>query len=440
MRGTRLAGVLAAAVSAQALLATGAVAQTGTVTYEQVLANPDDLRLNLTYAQQQSRSGNLERAAGTLERLLLIEPNWDSVRLFYARVLYRLDDMDGSRRELRILEARPLTPDQAQEVSRLLSQIDRKESPIHGSLALTIGGRVDSNADLAASSDDVMIGGVLVPSGADERIDGAFLAAARLRIEYQPSKLSDNILFLQLNGRLRDQIELDRDTFASAQAAGGAELYFGDLKLVPEGFYSPYFLGNDLVLEEVGARLRAEYDVSSRLTLLARGEFADQDFHSTSSNPIRDQRDGWRAEGGGGFRTKITNRNVLQLEASYERKEADVSHFSYEGPQLHLRDRQALGKGQYLTAEFWYWHFDYDDPDPAVDPTTAREDDRFKVRGAYGLPLSTAFSAINLDLPKEIGAIRFEVSGSYYNQDSNIPNFDTDNFSGDVTLTRNFNF
>ena len=440
MRGVRLAGILAAAVSATALLASGAAAQGTPVTYEQVLASPDDLRLNLTYAQQQSRAGHLEQAAGALERLLLLQPNWDSARLFYARVLYRLDDLDGSRRELEILENRPLSPQQANEVSRLISQINRKESPIHGTFGVTIGGRVDSNAANATNSDTVLSLGNPVASTADERVDGAFLAAAHLRIEYQPSRLSDNNFFVQINGRLRDQIELDRDTFAMARGSGGAELYFEDLKLVPEGFYSPYFLGDDLVLEEVGARLRAEYDVSSRLTLLATGEFADQDFHDTSSNPTRSERDGWRAEGGGGFRTKITNRNVFQAEASYSRKEAEEFYFSYEGPQVHIRDRQALGKGQYLTAEFWYWHFDYDNPDPAVDPTTTREDDRFKVRGAYGVPLSTAFSAANLELPKEIGAIRLEVSGSYYKQDSNIPNFETKNFSGDVTLTRNFNF
>ena len=63
------------------------------ITYEQILAAPDDSKLNLAYARQ----------AAALERLLLARPNWDSVRLFYGFVLYRLDDMTGAKRELRAL-------------------------------------------------------------------------------------------------------------------------------------------------------------------------------------------------------------------------------------------------------------------------------------------------------------------------------------------------
>lgn len=441
MRWRRLAGVFAAAVWVGALGAhPAALAQSAPVTYEDILANPNDLRLSLTYAEQQSRAGNLEQAAGTLERLLLLEPNWDSVRLFYARVLYRLDDLDGARRELEILETRPLGSRQASEVSRLLKEIDRKESPIRGMFGITIGGRVDTNPNAATDSDFVYSGGILVPSTADERIDGAFIAAARFRLEYQPVPTSDNYLFLDVRGRIREQMDIDRASFAMAEASGGATLYFDELKLVPEGFYNPYFLGDDLVLEEVGARLRAEFEASSRITLIATGEFADQEFHSTASNPTRDERDGWRAEGGGGLRVKLTNQNTFETRASFLHKEADVPWQTYDGPELYVRDRHLLGKGQYLLGEFWYWHFDYDAPDPAVNPGMTREDDRYKLRAAYGVPLGTAFGAVNLDLPDEIGRIMFEVSGSYFRRDSNIPNFETDNISGDVKLSRNFNF
>ena len=74
-----------------------------TIAFEEILAAPNDLQLNLDYARQEVKSGRLQQAAAALERLLLIKPNWDSVRLFYGVVLYRLDDMGGAIRELSLL-------------------------------------------------------------------------------------------------------------------------------------------------------------------------------------------------------------------------------------------------------------------------------------------------------------------------------------------------
>src|SRR5262245_18416589 len=74
------------------------------VTWEQVMARPDDLDLNYRFAQTQVRQGNLKGAAGTLERMLLVNPNLPKIRLFYALVLFRLGDLNESERELRILK------------------------------------------------------------------------------------------------------------------------------------------------------------------------------------------------------------------------------------------------------------------------------------------------------------------------------------------------
>jgi hypothetical protein len=54
------------------------------VTYEEVLKDPDNVELNLGFARTQIRSGNLNGAAATLERVLLVQPRNLSVRILYA--------------------------------------------------------------------------------------------------------------------------------------------------------------------------------------------------------------------------------------------------------------------------------------------------------------------------------------------------------------------
>ena len=59
------------------------------VTYQQVLADPDNIDLNIRYALTQIRDGNVRGAGATLERILLIRPDLASVRVLFAIVLFR---------------------------------------------------------------------------------------------------------------------------------------------------------------------------------------------------------------------------------------------------------------------------------------------------------------------------------------------------------------
>ena len=70
------------------------------VTFEQVLADPDNIDLNFRYAETQIRKGDVRGASATLERILLIEPDLPRVRLLYAIVQFRLENLAEAEREL----------------------------------------------------------------------------------------------------------------------------------------------------------------------------------------------------------------------------------------------------------------------------------------------------------------------------------------------------
>ena len=67
------------------------------VTYEQILADPDNLSLNMRYAQTQIRNGDIKGASGTLERMMILMPDNMNIKLLYAAVLYRLDDIPEAK-------------------------------------------------------------------------------------------------------------------------------------------------------------------------------------------------------------------------------------------------------------------------------------------------------------------------------------------------------
>ena len=89
--------------AAQASGHRAALQPTDAVTYEQVLADPDNVELNFRYARAQVARGDLRGASATLERILMTDPSLAQARLFHAIVLLRLDSLQDASRELTLI-------------------------------------------------------------------------------------------------------------------------------------------------------------------------------------------------------------------------------------------------------------------------------------------------------------------------------------------------
>ncbi len=61
------------------------------ITYMQILQNPNDLDLNLKYAQQQGKMGNYKQTISTLERLIMLYPDNIEIKLYLLSVLVQAD-------------------------------------------------------------------------------------------------------------------------------------------------------------------------------------------------------------------------------------------------------------------------------------------------------------------------------------------------------------
>ena len=62
-----------------------------TITYQQILENPADLKLNLMYAKQESEIGNYKQTISTLERLNIIYPENIEIKLYLLSILVQID-------------------------------------------------------------------------------------------------------------------------------------------------------------------------------------------------------------------------------------------------------------------------------------------------------------------------------------------------------------
>ncbi len=421
-------------------VSTPVIASSGNVTFEQILANPDDLELNLRYAREQIATGRLEQSAATLERMLLLEPEWDSARLLYAIVLYRLDGLKGSKRELLILQERDLTARQQSEVAQYLGLVVGKDKTTRFTGSIALGARMDSNPGRAAADNSGLAAGIPVTLTSDEHIDAAFSANSHLRLEHDLQNGRGDYLFAQLNGWINEYGKVNTADFMSGQFKAGVVIFRDDLKITPYARIRTVALGHEGFFTEYGGGSALGYTISPMIELLANGSVVYQNFRTTSFSPVGNGRDGELYTIGGGTRIRFTDTDTLTARGFYFRKEARNASFSYDAYELSLRYLTLLGRGIYLVADGSYRHTGYDAADPRYSPTIVRDDDLFRARIAIGSPLATVFSAFGTELPRNLADINLQIAGGYSWQDSNIPNLDISNWSGEILLIKRFAF
>ena len=424
------------------ILTTGAVllaligsAEAQDVTYDDILANPDDLQLNYLYAQQQVIKGDLQQAASALERVLLIQPNWDNARLFYALVLYRLGSMEGAKRELTILTERPLGPSQAREVRKYLALASSKTKTTRVSGRLATGFRVDSNPDLTTDSANDLNGN---PLDTDNRVDGAFLATSMIRVEHDLQDGQGSYLFIQGNGNLNQQFEVEEANYITGSVKAGASFFIEDLQITPYGKVGVLTLDGQHYRTDYGGGARAAFSVNPMLTIFAAGSGMYQDYQVVSTDSVGDARDGWLATATGGLTARTSDRTKFSARISGYFKDAENNSYSYDAVEIAATQLFLLGRGQYVIASASYRWLDYDQPDPNYSTTITRQDELFKGRVAYGLPLDLLLENMNVTPPEATSDVNLQVGVNYLNQDSNIPNFVADSVSGDILLIKRF--
>jgi hypothetical protein len=401
------------------------------ISYQQILDAPDDLRLNLQYARQEVKSGRLQQAAAALERLLLQRPNWDSLRLFYGIVLYRLDDMDGARRELTLLEGRSLNPAQDADRAKYLDLATKKSKPVRVTGRLSFGGRYDSNPGRVS---DILTSTTVMDSGSDF----ALAADSRLRVESDLNNGRGDYAFVQFDGDLRDYFTINRADGARLWGRAGFKFHGANASFTPYATYGTSWLQYENFRSLYGGGFDSTMTLSSQVALLLKARVAREEYKTTSYSTIGSDRDGWNVRGGAYIRWRQSDSLFVTAGGNWTEKDALNDGFSYGSGQLLVAAHKLLGKGRYVSLSASGRHTDYQQPDGFYSNTITRKDDIFRIKAATGAPLANIFS--DVDFSRELGEVVAQFGATYYTQNSSINELEVDNIGLEILFTKRFSF
>jgi hypothetical protein len=408
------------------------------VTYQDVLQHPDDVDLNYRYAQTQVADGDLRGAASTLERILLVAPDLARVRLLYAVVLYRLDNLNESEREFRAVAELPMAATLREEVTFYLEQIALRRKTTRYTATLAGGAQWDSNRNAGPRHDRVLfLDTPLELVTGKKEDDFAGIGIAGLHVQHDLGYEAGHALLGAVQVYGQKQVDVtDLDLMALSAEGGG--LYRSPIADVQPSIYGTYLnLGGESYVETVGAGVRANHHFSERLDLFARFRLDWENFENLDESPTTEERTGARVQGGIGASWAPWPRLRLDAGAGWLHKDADQEFYQYTGPAAYLGATYLLGRGQFLLSTFSYEYDRYDGPDPIVSPDTRR--DSIYVGGlTYGVPLGVLLPFLGSS--RALGDTLLTANATYVNENSNLENYTYDDWRVSILFNKSFEF
>ncbi len=410
----------------------------GQISYEQILAEPDNIQQNLIYAQQQAEQNNLLGAAAALERTLMIKPDEPEVRLFYAVVLFRLDNLAEAERELKTLDALSPPPSLKAEINRYLREIKRRKRSTRLSLRQSNGFGLDSNRNASPSSKHRLFGDTeLDVSGSDIRRDDThFLNITNVDVVQDLGMQGGHELFGNFTHYRQDQTQVDSLDIGSFSYELGGNYKTRWFQFTPSFEASHVFLSHQTFLRTQSGKFF--FSKQYRKWDTAAGfEISRQDYSPIDENNVARERTGNQFQYlfGGGY--QLTSSMRAFVDFGFVDKHAKHDYNAYRRFQMTLGHTWVLPRGIFAVNVLEPgWDF-YNEPDVAIAGRD-RRDKTFRFRSTIGAPLTTF--GLKRVLPAIIEDITVSVSFEYFRAISTITNYTYTNNKFQTLMTKTFDF
>ena len=136
-------------ILASLLVVTSVIASEKNITYMQILQKPNDLDLNLKYAQQQGKMGNFKQTISTLERLTMLYPDNVEIKLYLLSVLVQVDSPEKANSIIEEMKLRrDLDPEDLETLIEIEEELKDREPGLWNITAdISMGGVFNNNVN-----------------------------------------------------------------------------------------------------------------------------------------------------------------------------------------------------------------------------------------------------------------------------------------------------
>ena len=410
------------------------------LTFANILKHPDDVMLNFEYAKSQVNRNDMLGAAATLERILMVNSNFDQARLFRAVVLYRLDNLTEAKNEIDILDKREMSPALRKELGRYKKEINKRQRRTHFSLMQSNAWQFDSNRNAVPSSKQRLFGNTRLPVAPADRSrrDPSFLNITTLDVHHDLGFQAGHELVGSFTYFLQEQGQLDNLDLQSFAYDLGATYKSKWVNITPLFTASHLFLLSDNFLRTQGGSVVIEHDFG-RLNLHHISHLEHQDYLLVKAYQTSDQQSGNEYDMTHGAAFTLSPSMSIYSDIGFTHKKAKEEFNSYDRIALDLGHTWLWPKGQFVINTVTAGYSEYDEPDLAI-ASRERLDRSLRYRSTYGTPLGTLLFPLKKILPEQVKDVIFTFTYEYYRVLSNITNYTYHNNKIQFLWTKKWEF
>ena len=410
----------------------------GDVSYADVLGDPDNIGLNYRFAQTQIRQGNIRGASATLERILLLDPQRPDVRLLYAVVLFRLDNLNDAQRELLAVRDVPMSAELRAEVDGLLSQIDQRRRRLRAELLVSLGVQYDWNGNSAQRSNSrLVVDTPLTLNDSDERHrEISTNGTVQVSADYDLGLNRRHKAIASVSAYRSEHVHEDQLDLEAGTGQGGLSLAYEPVTVEPKLSVSKIRLAHQRYLTITRAETLATYQATKTSSLYAGVGLEDQHYNGLHVSTSAGGRTGRQKDLRIGGNTLAEPTLKLGAHVRFYDKDAREKHYAYFRSEAGANATKVLSGGMFVIGSLVYQNDRYDRNEAFVSALT-RRDWSVRARLLVGFPLSNLFDESVAGL---LDGVTATASAERYMQVSNLPDYTYRNNTFTLGLTRKWSF
>ncbi len=402
------------------------------VLFDRMLSDPQDLDLMFAYAALSARLEDYEAAIATLERMLIFNADLPRVRLELGALYFRIGAYSVSKRYFDSVAGQSDVPDEVRRrIGGYLERIDQRQRRHRFSGRVEVAGIADTNANLGPEDADILLLGLPSRLDGNDVEDGD--VGGRLRLElvhtYDLGRTNNDVWRSEGSYLGRRYVEEDEGNLDSVFIRTGPELSLNSFAFGPKvrPFVDAEYVraGDDSLYRGAGA------GIQGRMTPLDSWSFFGELRGGYRDYITRDDEDGAVFLGRVGAAWLPGRDTVVTATLTGQRDEADADFRRNTEGAARLSASYAYDPGFSFADDKWvisaYAGVGYrlfDEADPVVSPTSAREDVEFRLGASHTFALQDGFYGT-------VGATALW-------RNSNLPNYDFENFGVSVAVGYRF--
>jgi len=319
------------------------------ITFQEILENPADLKINLKYATEQEAIGRYKATLSTLERLSMLYPVNTDIKLYLISILLKMDSVAKLQLMIETMLQDPNTSQETRDyIAEILTTIREQSNPqpkwfAHLDLSYT---QIDNS-----NIDGVTKSGKLFISDSDEnfpidanKYDKTYARGSSLTI----GKNIDETSAISFNAGLKINTQNKGNTFVNDLASSSVSYskIFGKNYFIPYAFYTRTNERSEDDLNSRGIGFNNTYNINQNNSISYSSSFVSTKYdEKASTDAVSDDKNNDTSTGSLGYNYTFSDVNLISTKASYTRKDAKIGYNSYDGPGLNIGFTRVLPFG-----------------------------------------------------------------------------------------------